>query len=163
MGWCPPPLSEEEVKRAQPEVLKQVEYYFSDDELCRNTYLRWNMDSEGYIPAAIVFNFPNIIRFGLPYTDLLAALLPSQTLQIDLDNETIRLRHNFKRWLCPNPDGTLGCPRWIKQAVPVEAVDEENTAGTPELVHCTDSDESVGEYRYNEEVAVSRQVAEQCS
>mmetsp|Transcript_32467 Transcript_32467/g.39903 ORF Transcript_32467/g.39903 Transcript_32467/m.39903 type:complete len:365 (-) Transcript_32467:316-1410(-) len=154
-----PSLSEEAISKVKPEAAKQVEYFFTDDELCRNTFLRWNMDCEGYIPAAIVFNFPSVVRYGLPYHELLDSIKLSKMLEVDTANETIRIRGEYKKWLYPNQEGGLGCPRWIKQPEQLEQ-QQDGTAGaeddntktkakddttisthtTPELVHCTDSE-----------------------
>jgi len=112
----PPPLSPAELEQLKVAVLYQVEFFFSDDELCRNTFLRRNMDCEGYVPAAMIFNFPSIAAYCFKYYDLLTVLAEkSNVLEIDRFNETLRRRDDYQKWLCPNSEGGFGCPRWIKQ------------------------------------------------
>ena len=41
-------------------VMTQVEYYFSIDNLCKDLYLRKNMDSQGWVPLTIIANFKRI-------------------------------------------------------------------------------------------------------
>lgn len=94
----------------------QIEYFFSADELCKNTFLRNHMDTEGYLPAAIVFNFPSVIKYSIPYAVLLETVAKSESLDVDMNNETIRINGDYKKWLFPNEEGGFGCPRWIKQA-----------------------------------------------
>lgn len=92
------------------------------------------MDCCGYVPFAIVHNFPSILSFHLPYMELLTAIHDlSKKIEVDFENECVRIKCKsststssddgevddevaWKKWLFPNPDGTLGCPRWIKEA-----------------------------------------------
>ena len=97
-----------------------VEYYFSADELCKNVFIRRHMDVDGYVPAALVFNFPGVVRLGIPYSTLLECMTSSDCLDADIENETLRIKSKtgdgskYKKWLFPNELGEYGCPRWIK-------------------------------------------------
>jgi len=115
----PQPLTGKQLEKYKIDALKQVEYFFTTDELCRNTFLRKNMDTEGYIPAAIIFNFPSVYQYNVPYQALLETIeSKSEMLEVDAPNETFRLKNGeYKKWLFPDPNnkGVFGCPRWIKQ------------------------------------------------
>ena len=167
----PQPLSPAQFEQLKLAVVRQVEYFFSADELSRNTHLRSNMDSEGFLPAAIVFNFPSIAAYCFPYYDLFAALLEKATfLEIDEANETLRRKENYKKWLIPDGKGGFGCPRWIKEKtaphiqttslaiegasdqvvkdssgkVKTRSSDESSNDGsgvTPDTASCTDSEQ----------------------
>jgi len=100
--------------QATNDAISQVEYFFSIEELCKNVFMRRNMDVEGCIPAAMVFNFPSIFYQGVPYYDLIEALTTSNKVEVDLTNETLRLKGDFTRWLYPNIHGGFGVERWIK-------------------------------------------------
>lgn len=115
-----PKVTAEQLESATKQAVKQVEFFFSNDELCRNTYLRNHMDVQGYLPAAIVFNFPSVVMYSVPYDVLLKAFGSSEILEIDLANETLRLKENYEKWLYPNDEGGFGCPRWIKQPSSVD-------------------------------------------
>merc|ERR1711862_925135 len=142
-------------------VTKQIEYFFSTNELCRNTWVRQHMDTEGYLPAAIVFNFPSVVAYGIiPYHDLLTHIHDnSNVLDVDMENETIRVTHGWSKWLYPNDHGGFGCPRWIKQPQqPQDHLEQEQQEqevqiqeqetqqsitqqhDAPDLVHSTDSE-----------------------
>ena len=165
MYSLPPPLSPAEFEQLKVAVVYQVEYFFSDDELCRNTFLRRNMDCEGYVPAAMIFNFPSIAAYCFQYYDLLTILAEKSTsLEIDKINETLRRRDDYKKWLHPNGEGGFGCPRWIKQVhdgkqnrangvtttkktteivADVAEADDASSGGsnvTPDTDSCTDSE-----------------------
>ena len=90
------------------------------------------MDVEGYLPAAIVFNFPSVLSFSyfVPYYELLEALEESERVEVDAVNECLRVKgvcvdeenngeEEYKKWLLPNGDGTFGCPKWIKEPMPL--------------------------------------------
>ena len=133
----PTPLSPAELEQLKVALVCQVEYFFSDDELCRNTFLRKHMDCEGFAPAAMIFNFPSIAAYCFHYYDLLTTLSEkSSFLEIDQVNETLRRRDDYRKWLHPNGEGGFGCPRWIKQAedaTPNEPNDENIMATTDKL------------------------------
>ncbi|KAG0473159.1 hypothetical protein HPP92_015016 [Vanilla planifolia] len=38
-------------------LLKQIEYYFSPENLCKDTYLRQNMDEQGWVPISLISGF----------------------------------------------------------------------------------------------------------
>jgi la-related protein 1 len=124
--YVPAPEEMEALKLA---AVVQIEYFFSIDELVRNIYLRKQMDCEGYLPAAVVFNFPSVLSYCIPYYDLLAAVdVHAQTIEVDFENECLRLKGGeavYKKWLMPNPNGTLGCAKWIKE---VPQFVEENSS-----------------------------------
>ena len=120
----------------QPEVLeqiktnavKQIEYFFSMEELVKNVFLRRHMDVDGYLPAAIVFNFPSVAKFGLPYPDLLTAVSQKSTkVDVDFINECLRVHGDYKKWLFPNQDGSYGCPKWLKQVQDTQITNDETT------------------------------------
>jgi len=96
----------------------QVEYFFSAKELVKNSFMRFNMDTEGYLPAAIVFNFPSVVKLGVPYEMLLNTLdKDTDKVDVDLENETLRVsggKEEYGKWLFPNDEGGYGVPRWIK-------------------------------------------------
>ncbi|CAM9991889.1 unnamed protein product [Scytosiphon promiscuus] len=95
--------------------VKQIEFYFTVENLCRDIFMRSYMDEEGYIPIAFVANFPGVARFGVELDDIVAGILASDTLQVDIENETMRMREGWEVWLLPNQaTGKQGVPRYIK-------------------------------------------------
>lgn len=131
------PPSPEVIEQMKLEAVKQIEYFFSAEELVKNVFLRCQMDVEGYLPAAIVFNFPSVAGFGLSYEDLLSAVTKnSEKVDVDPENECLRLHEDYKKWLFPNDDGTFGCPKWLKHVV------EED--GTKDIKDSSQPDETQG-------------------
>ncbi len=125
-----------ELAAMKKSAVRQVEYFFSKDELVRNIYLRKQMDVEGYLPAAIVFNFPSVLMYGIPYHELLDALKDSKCIDIDLENDCLRVKggeEEYKKWLFPNGDGTFGCAKWIKEKAPVDVASETEATVAPDV------------------------------
>jgi len=100
--------------------LKQIEFYFSVENLCGDLFLRSYMDCEGFIPIAFVANFPGVVMLGATYDDILEGIRSSEILEMDEINETMRLKNGWDLWLLPNSSGSLGVPRYIK----LEEIDE---------------------------------------
>ncbi|CAM9165553.1 unnamed protein product [Ectocarpus sp. 13 AM-2016] len=107
--------------------VRQIEFYFTVENLCRDIFMRSYMDEEGYIPIAFVANFPGVARFGVELEDITAGILASDTLQVDTENETMRMREGWEVWLLPNQaTGKQGVPRYIKVDPTVSEADRVN-------------------------------------
>jgi La domain len=92
---------------------QQIEYIFSGDNLCLDTYVRAYMDEEGYVPIALVCNYPNVAHYGLEYTDIVAKLAKTceastSMLEVDVENETVRVRSG---WEMVRVNLFTSCPR----------------------------------------------------
>lgn len=92
----------------------QIEYYFTPDNLVRDTFLRQNMDMDGYVPVVFVANFQSVLLLHQDYGLLLQALSTSESIEMDLVNEKIRPRVGWQQWLWPNANGGYGLPRYLK-------------------------------------------------
>ncbi|OEL38951.1 hypothetical protein BAE44_0000020 [Dichanthelium oligosanthes] len=66
----------------QIELLEQIDYYFSDDNLCKDTYLRQHMDDQGWVPLSLIAGF----RKG----------------------DKLRRRGTWENWLLPKPNYSAG-------------------------------------------------------
>lgn len=71
--------------------------------LCGDTYFRSFMDVEGFMPLIYLFNYPNIGGVGADYNGVLEALKDHATLEVDAENETIRLRAGWDAVCTPFP------------------------------------------------------------
>uniref|UniRef100_K3W5C3 HTH La-type RNA-binding domain-containing protein n=1 Tax=Globisporangium ultimum (strain ATCC 200006 / CBS 805.95 / DAOM BR144) TaxID=431595 RepID=K3W5C3_GLOUD len=95
---------------------EQIEFYFSPDNLVRDIFLRQHMDVDGYVPLAFVGSFQAVYSVHQDYASLLEAVKSSESVELDLENEKVRLRDGWQKWLWPNADGGYGVPRYIKTA-----------------------------------------------
>mmetsp|Transcript_22284 Transcript_22284/g.26796 ORF Transcript_22284/g.26796 Transcript_22284/m.26796 type:complete len:949 (+) Transcript_22284:403-3249(+) len=81
---------------------QQIEYYFSVENLCKDIFLRAQMDSEGYIPVTIIASF-NRVRMLTPDASLISeALKKSTEVELTGDNIKIRKKEGWEAWVLPN-------------------------------------------------------------
>ena len=109
------------------------EFYFSVENLVKDVFLRKNMDAEGYVPVHLLLTFRRLNALCSHAPTLMEAISLSPVLEVDVENEKIRLRDQWHQvclplepfrplvcavipcvllvglqWLFPNPDGTKG-------------------------------------------------------
>jgi len=99
-----------------------IESLFGVENLCRDTFFRSYMDEAGYIPIPFACSY--IQCFGADYLDIVTLLQESITLEVDTNNETVRLKDGWNMWLMPNGEGGMGLPLYVKQP----ALENENTS-----------------------------------
>ena len=122
-----------------------IEYLMTSNDALASTQqgypLRKLMDVEGYVPAVFVFQMSGWLRViegkqqqqpgknasahpdTLPYALMWAGMQKyakkaSTKLELDVKNETVRIKGEdkpWKKWLFPNSEGGFGCPKWCKQ------------------------------------------------
>ncbi|DBA01413.1 TPA: hypothetical protein N0F65_007310 [Lagenidium giganteum] len=98
----------------------QIEFYFTPDNLVRDIFLRQHMDVDGYVPLAFVGSFQAVYSLHQDYASLLEAMKTSEYIELDEENEKIRLRQGWEQWVWPNAEGGYGVPRYIKSTEEVE-------------------------------------------
>ncbi|KAI0111553.1 hypothetical protein F4814DRAFT_359480 [Daldinia grandis] len=82
-------------------VLSQVEYYFSIDNLCKDTYLRRCMDSQGFVPLGVIASFKRmqeiadyqIIRIACDTSPLIEFIVTED------GQDKVRRRENWEQWV----------------------------------------------------------------
>ena len=90
------------------------EFYFSEQNLVRDLFLRNRMDSSGYVYVTVVSNFSaaRAKAQNMPHCQLVEALMGSELLQVKVDCQghgildpeaaalaKVRVRQNWKQWL----------------------------------------------------------------
>jgi hypothetical protein len=71
-------------------VRKQVEYYFSFDNLCKDVFLRNTMDGEGWVELSLIASFNMVKKHGVAAESLGMYLLGSDVVEVD--NAKLRIR-----------------------------------------------------------------------
>lgn len=64
-----------------------------------DTYIRSYMDEAGFVPIALVLGYPNVAGFYAQYYDIvqrLQEISESSLLEVDIANETIRLKEGWE-------------------------------------------------------------------
>jgi len=91
--------------RATPhdKIRAQFEFYFSDANLTRDTFLRCHMDVNGYVPLVVPAGFPKARALSPDVADVVTALRASSALQLENDGgpphlTLVRRAHNWEPW-----------------------------------------------------------------
>ncbi|EPS68153.1 hypothetical protein M569_06620, partial [Genlisea aurea] len=82
------------------ELVKQIEYYFSDLNLQGDSYLISLMDDEGWVPISCIADFNRVKRMNVEVPFILDALRVSETIEIQ--GEKIRRRGEWSKWVRPS-------------------------------------------------------------
>ncbi|OLN92898.1 putative HTH La-type RNA-binding protein [Colletotrichum chlorophyti] len=87
-------------------LIPQLEYYFSVENLLKDTFLRRNMDSQGFVPLELVLGFSRVRAAADPQT---IRMICSDCTQLDFvvgdDNiERLRSRSHWQKFVYPIED-----------------------------------------------------------
>ena len=82
-------------------VRKQIEYYFSVENLCKDIFLRAKMDDQGWIPIGSIAQFNRVRMLTPDMTVVTEALLNSPVVEISMDLNLMRARHKGPSWVLP--------------------------------------------------------------
>jgi len=94
-----PPAPREALKA---QVLAQIEYYFSEDNLIKDIYLRSKaMDEEGWVSIQLLAAFKRVQTMTTDVSLILDAVQSSQKLQFDAEHSRVRLLQGWQRWTLP--------------------------------------------------------------
>ncbi|XP_031253508.1 la-related protein 1C-like isoform X2 [Pistacia vera] len=86
-------------------IVNQIDYYFSAENLIRDTYLRQNMDDQGWVPITLIAGFKKVSLLTDNIQLILDALRSSTVVEVQGDK--IRKRNDWMRWIIP-PGRRLG-------------------------------------------------------
>lgn len=93
------------------------EYYFSEDNLQRDFYLRRKMDAEGYVPLSFIASFHRIQALSNDFSVVLAAVSESDQLEL-YKNFKVRTKNSPTKWPIENaPNDELN---YKEQSLPIK-------------------------------------------
>lgn len=81
-------------------IIAQIEYYFSPDNLCKDTYLRALMNSNGWVPLSMLASFYRVSRLTNGDYNLFVEAC-KWAPSVEVVGDKIRLRHNWASWVFP--------------------------------------------------------------
>lgn len=93
--------------------VRQVEYYFSAQNLLNDKYMRGLMDNEGWVPIMKIMSFRRMILLQAtdPSRVALAIHVWSQTVEVDMKSQRIRAKAPSASYLWQMPQNF-----WINSA-----------------------------------------------
>jgi la-related protein 1 len=90
-------------------IVRQVEFYFSVNNLCRDVYLRLRMSQDGWVPLRIVCNFNKMKQLTTDKRLILDTLKASSTkLEVDDARQRLRIKGDWATWVFPKDEETGG-------------------------------------------------------
>ncbi|TVU10217.1 hypothetical protein EJB05_43730 [Eragrostis curvula] len=98
-----PPVQPSWVSQEQPnlheDIRTQIEFYFSTNNLCHDTFLRRQMNDQGWVSIELILSFNRMRAFtGLVDTNyILDAIRGSELLEVQGNN--VRRRNDWAEWL----------------------------------------------------------------
>ncbi|CAG9760376.1 unnamed protein product [Ceutorhynchus assimilis] len=79
-------------------IRNQIEYYFSEDNLNRDFFLRRKMDPEGYLPITLIASFHRVQALTNSITLIMDAISSSDKLELTLGLFKVRAKHDPAKW-----------------------------------------------------------------
>uniref|UniRef100_A0A8C6XR28 La ribonucleoprotein 1, translational regulator n=1 Tax=Naja naja TaxID=35670 RepID=A0A8C6XR28_NAJNA len=119
-------ISSTELYSVDQELLKdyikrQIEYYFSVDNLERDFFLRRKMDTEGFLPITLIASFHRVQALTTDVGLIIKALKDSKVVEIV--DQKIRRKEEPEKWPLPGPPMTdytqtdfsqlINCPEFV--------------------------------------------------
>ncbi|KAG0200458.1 La ribonucleoprotein domain member 1 [Mortierella sp. NVP41] len=86
-------------------LLQQMEYYFSVENLCKDVYMRTQMDAQGFVPLSLVANFNRVKSLTTDHALIKDTIKDSSVIELSGDN--IRKKGDWATWIFPKEDGSV--------------------------------------------------------
>ncbi|KAK8694536.1 hypothetical protein V6N13_072085 [Hibiscus sabdariffa] len=77
----------------------QIDYYFSNENLIKDIYLRQNMDDQGWVPLKLIASFRKVSLLT-DNIQLIRDVLQSSTV-VEVQGEKVRKRIDWMKWIMP--------------------------------------------------------------
>ncbi|KAF5454599.1 hypothetical protein F2P56_024251 [Juglans regia] len=78
-------------------IVNQIDYYFSNENLVKDIYLRQNMDDQGWVPIKLIAGFKKVMLLTENIQLILDAVRTSNVLEIQGDK--VRRRNDWMKWI----------------------------------------------------------------
>ncbi|XP_049817917.1 la-related protein 1-like isoform X2 [Aethina tumida] len=78
-------------------IRNQIEYYFSEDNLSRDFFLRRKMDPDGYLPVTLIASFHRVQALTANLQLIVEAISTSDKIELTPDYK-VRAKHEPKKW-----------------------------------------------------------------
>ncbi|KAK8705708.1 hypothetical protein V6N13_049302 [Hibiscus sabdariffa] len=78
-------------------LLHQIDYYFSNDNLVKDDFLKSNMDDQGWVAISLIAGFPRI-KSLTSNIQLIVDSLRSSTI-VEVEDDKVRRRNDWRKWI----------------------------------------------------------------
>ncbi|VDL59289.1 unnamed protein product [Hymenolepis diminuta] len=80
-------------------IQNQVDFYFSGDNLARDTFLRKHMDKDGWVELTVIANFNRMRNLTNDLDYIITSLATSKVVEVDAERKRVRCRENPTIWV----------------------------------------------------------------
>ncbi|XP_042066890.1 la-related protein 1C-like isoform X1 [Salvia splendens] len=89
-------------------IVNQIDYYFSDENLLKDSYLKSKMDDNGWVPISLIAEFPRVLHLTED-VPLIVESLRRHSTAVEIQGDMIRRRNDWSLWARSNGEpGTSG-------------------------------------------------------
>lgn len=85
------------------QLISQIKYYFSVENLCKDMYLRKQMDNEGFIPISIIKNFSRVKKISNGENDKVDLAIEN-IKELEKKGDKLRIREGWDKWILKRRD-----------------------------------------------------------
>lgn len=126
------------------EIKRQIEYYFSEDNLLKDIFLRKNMNKDGWVPVILLMTFRKLKNLSQDKDFVVQAMQSSEKVELSADCQLLRPHLNPERWPFLNSQLNVDVPEFVPrvvldvhQTVSLPASPLDKAAGREETTHTT--------------------------
>ncbi|XP_010317249.2 la-related protein 1C isoform X2 [Solanum lycopersicum] len=80
-------------------IVNQIDYYFSNENLIKDIFLREQMDEQGWVPVTLIAGFKKVMELT-DNIQLILNVVRSSTV-VEVQGEKLRRRNDWSHWLIP--------------------------------------------------------------
>ncbi|XP_042042229.1 la-related protein 1B-like isoform X1 [Salvia splendens] len=92
-------------------IVNQIDYYFSNENLVKDTFLRQNMDGEGWVPIKLIAGFKKVMQLTDNIQLILDVIKSSNAVEVQGDK--VRRKGDWMKWIMPPPQTTVMSPQSV--------------------------------------------------
>lgn len=81
-------------------IVNQIDYYFSNENLIKDIYLRKNMDDQGWVPLNLIAGFKKVKQMTDNFQIVSDAVRTSSV--VEMQGDKIRRWNDWKKWIMPS-------------------------------------------------------------
>ncbi|XP_051150938.1 la-related protein 1B-like [Andrographis paniculata] len=96
----PPPPFYPPADSLTSKIVKQIDFYFSDDNLAKDKFLRSKMDEHGWVPITLIASFRRIDQLTKDVPLILESLRYSTVVEVQ--DGKVRRRNEWRKYLLPS-------------------------------------------------------------
>ncbi|XP_066598042.1 la-related protein 1B-like isoform X2 [Prorops nasuta] len=152
-------------------IRKQIEYYFSEENLLRDFFLRRKMDAQGFLPITLIASFHRVQTLTMDVALVIEAIQESDKLEL-VDGYKVRTRIDPMKWPILDAAGNpvFGDSANFPMAVPYDAMTSVpqfnfcpvarplSTIPTPPIPRVVQTNNTIG--RLSESESISSSIGE---